>query len=95
MSRGSQRYLVLKRRLSQLDQNLLYFLPPPPHSKTTYTSQELDLTRAYIVLVHAEIEADGYPLHSPDPNMLWFGLSLEAGKCREAEAWAEAEEGRN
>lgn len=57
MPRGSNRFLELKRRLADLRASFLYFLPPPPASKTTYTPQELDLTKAYIVLVHAEIEA--------------------------------------
>jgi hypothetical protein len=57
MVRGSTRYLVLKRRLDKLRRHLLFFLPPPPMSKTAYTDQELDLTSAYIVLAHAEIES--------------------------------------
>lgn len=57
MAHGSKRYVALKRRLDELGQHLLSFIPPPPHSKTTYTAQELDLTRSYIVLVHAEIES--------------------------------------
>jgi hypothetical protein len=40
-----------------LDESLLSFLPMPPASKITFSSSELDMTRAYIVLVHAEIEA--------------------------------------
>jgi hypothetical protein len=36
---------------------LLSFLPTPPISKTTYTAVELDFTRAYVVLAHAEIES--------------------------------------
>ena len=57
MARGSKRYTELKRRLSNLRQNLLGFLPPPPKSKTSYSPQELDLTRSYVLLAHAEIEA--------------------------------------
>lgn len=57
MFRGSRRYTQLRNRLFELRKNLLSFLPEPPVSKTTYNDQELDLTRAYIVLAHAEIEA--------------------------------------
>jgi hypothetical protein len=57
MARGSKRYTDLQRRLQELSRHLLSFLPPPPQSKTSYTDQELDFTRSYIVLVHAEIEA--------------------------------------
>jgi len=57
MPRGSARYTELSRRLHELHQHLLSFLPPPPQSKTSYTHEELDLTRSYIVLAHAEIEA--------------------------------------
>src|SRR6266404_4400647 len=58
MPSGSRRYADLARRVQELGQHLLSFLPPPPAlSKTTYTPQELDLTRSYIVLVHAEIES--------------------------------------
>jgi hypothetical protein len=35
----------------------LSFLPDPPTSKVSYSDKELDATRAYIVLAHAEIEA--------------------------------------
>lgn len=57
MVRGSTRYAALKRRLEKLRRHLLFFLPPPPMSKTAYTAQELDLTSAYVVLAHAEIES--------------------------------------
>lgn len=57
MARGSRRYIQLKSRLRELRTNLLSFLPEPPVSKTLYNDQELDSTRAYIVLAHAEIEA--------------------------------------
>ncbi|MBN1461762.1 MAG: hypothetical protein JXA57_19705 [Armatimonadetes bacterium] len=57
MARGSRRFTELKRRLVELRGHLLSFLPPTPGSKTGYTSRELDLTRSYVVLVHAEIEA--------------------------------------
>jgi hypothetical protein len=57
MARGSRRYSDLKHRLDDLGRHLLSFLPTPPHSKTSYTDQELDWTRSYIVLAHAEIEA--------------------------------------
>lgn len=57
MARGSKRYIDLTRRLSDLRQNLLHFLPSPPQSKTSYSPQELDLTRSYVLLAHAEIEA--------------------------------------
>ena len=42
--------------MDELRSTLLGFLPLPPQSKTTYSDKELDLTRAYVVLVHAEIE---------------------------------------
>ncbi len=57
MARGSRRYVGLRRRLEELRRHLLYFLPPPPQSKTSFTDRELDLTRSFIVLAHAEIEA--------------------------------------
>jgi hypothetical protein len=57
MVRGSQRYAYLRHRMDELRSHLLFFLPAPPLSKTTYSAQELDLTRSYIVLAHAEIEA--------------------------------------
>jgi hypothetical protein len=57
MPRGSKRYTELEGRLADLRRNLLDFLPPPPQSKTSYTPQELDLTRSYVLLAHAEIEA--------------------------------------
>ena len=56
MTRGSSRFTVLKRRVDDLARRLLSFLPPPPASKTTYTPKEIDLTCAFVVLVHAEIE---------------------------------------
>jgi hypothetical protein len=56
MRRGSRRYKNLASRLEQLRQHLLYFLPAPPVSKLSYSDRELDCTRAYIVLAHAEIE---------------------------------------
>ena len=57
MPRGSKRYGRLRSRVAELQNNLLPFLPVPPASRTAYTDQELDATRAYIVLAHAEIEA--------------------------------------
>jgi hypothetical protein len=57
MPRGSNRYMQLKRRLHELRNHLLPFLPEPPVSKVLYNVQEIDSTRAYIVLAHAEIEA--------------------------------------
>jgi len=57
MPRGSKRYVQLASRLAELQRNLLPFLPVPPAYRTTYIDQELDATRAYIVLAHAEIEA--------------------------------------
>jgi hypothetical protein len=57
MARGSKRYTELNRRLRDLNRHLLAFIPPPPQSRTSYTPEELDLTRSYIVLAHAEIEA--------------------------------------
>ena len=57
MPHGSKKYRDLTRALEDIQKHLLYFLPQPPISKTTYTKQELDLTRAYIVLAHAEVEA--------------------------------------
>ena len=57
MSLGSMEYRNLKRRLDELRGHLLYFVPSPPISSTFYSPQELDSTRAYVVLAHAEIEA--------------------------------------
>jgi hypothetical protein len=57
MVRGSARYASLRRRLEELEKHLLSFLPPPPLSTTVYTPRQFDLTRSYIVLAHAEIEA--------------------------------------
>jgi len=64
MAGGSKRYADLARRLSDLRRNLLPFLPPATAksraaviSRTSYTPQELDQTRAYVLLAHAEIEA--------------------------------------
>jgi hypothetical protein len=57
MIRGSNRYTDLKHRLEELSTGLLPFLPAPPASKISFTPIELDLTRAYIVLAHAEIES--------------------------------------
>lgn len=57
MARGSKRFRELTRRLQQLRLNLLGFLPDPPVSKVSYNDHELDSTRAYVVLAHAEIEA--------------------------------------
>ena len=57
MARGSRRYGHLRRRLNELRRHLLAFLPPPPQSKISFTPQELDLTRSFVVLAHAEIEA--------------------------------------
>ncbi len=57
MVRGSKRYTQLRTRLHELRMHLLPFLPEPPISKILYNDQELDSTRAYIVLAHAEIEA--------------------------------------
>jgi hypothetical protein len=57
MPRGSKKFTKLKSRLHELRRNLLSFLPYPPISKVSYTDQELDSTRAYIVLAHAEIES--------------------------------------
>jgi HEPN superfamily RiboL-PSP-like protein len=57
MVRGSNRFVELRHRLEELTANLLGFLPPPPQSRTSYTSKEFDLARSYIVLAHAEIES--------------------------------------
>ena len=57
MARGSNRYAQLKARLGDLRRSLLSFVPEPAVSATSYTPQEVDSTRAYIVLAHAEIEA--------------------------------------
>jgi len=57
MAKGSRRFNNLARRLSELKQNFLHFLPEPPVSKVSYTDQELDSTRAFVVLTHAEIES--------------------------------------
>lgn len=51
----AQRARELEQRLEELEQNLL---PPRPFKTTgTYTEQELDGTRAYRLLAHAEVEA--------------------------------------
>jgi hypothetical protein len=57
MRLGSKKYKSLATRLDQLRRHLLFFLPSPPASKISYSEQELDSTRAYTVLAHAEIEA--------------------------------------
>lgn len=57
MPRGSKQYRDLTLRLEQLRKHLLFFVPNPPVSKLSYSSQELDLAMAYVVLAHAEIEA--------------------------------------
>lgn len=57
MVRGSKKYTSLQRRVKELEKHLLSFLPPPPLSTTVYTPPQLDLTRSYILLAHAEIEA--------------------------------------
>ena len=57
MPQGSIRYRRLTSRLTQLRNHLLYFIPTPPASKLSYSDSELDSTRAYVVLAHAEIEA--------------------------------------
>jgi hypothetical protein len=51
------RYRELLVRLTELRRHLLPFLPDPPVSSLTYSDAELDSTRAYVVLAHAEIEA--------------------------------------
>jgi len=56
MPSGSASYKALRARLDDLKGRFLSFLPPPPESKTDYTPQELDWTRSYVVLAHAEIE---------------------------------------
>jgi hypothetical protein len=57
MAKGSNNYRRLKSRLGQLRKHLLYFLPDPPVSQISYSDREIDSTRAYVVLVHAEIES--------------------------------------
>lgn len=57
MPKGSKIYRRLTSRLGQLRTHLLFFLPEPPVSKLSYSDGELDSTRAYVVLAHAEIEA--------------------------------------
>lgn len=57
MKLGSKRYRGLVARLNDLQKHLLAFLSAPPVSKVQYSEQELDFTRAYVVLAHAEIEA--------------------------------------
>lgn len=52
----SRQYRKLTTRLDELRRHLLGFLPTPPTSRISYTDQELDATRAYILLAHAEIE---------------------------------------
>jgi hypothetical protein len=54
--RGSKQYGDLVARLEQLRVHLLSFLPAPPAIRL-YSDQEIDSTRAYVVLAHAEIEA--------------------------------------
>jgi hypothetical protein len=57
MAIGSKKYREMQRRLLELRRHLLHFLPAPPTSRTSYSDQELDLARSYVVLAHAEIEA--------------------------------------
>jgi hypothetical protein len=57
MRKGSNKYRRLAKRLGQLRKHLLFFLPDPPVSNLQYSVKELDSTRAYVVLAHAEIEA--------------------------------------
>ncbi len=57
MPPGSKRFKSLIARTDQLRNHLLYFLPDPPVSRLSYSDQELDCTRAYTVLAHAEMEA--------------------------------------
>ena len=49
----SRRYGALVKRVDQLGRNLL----PPIHPMGRYAPAELDRTRAYQMLAHAEIEA--------------------------------------
>lgn len=56
MSNFPPRYKQMSLRLSEIRSHLLYFLPTPVASLTTYTNQQFDLTRAYVLLAHAEIE---------------------------------------
>jgi len=56
MISGSRRYKELEFRLQELQQRLLSFIGNPPASKLSYSPTELDFTRAYVVLAHAEIE---------------------------------------
>jgi hypothetical protein len=57
MRKGSNKYRRLAKRLDQLRNHLLFFLRNHPVSSLLYSDEELDFTRAYIVLAHAEIEA--------------------------------------
>ena len=56
MAIAPSKYQLLEKRLGDLKTHLLSFLPKPPASKTSYSAEELDLTRSYVVLAHAEIE---------------------------------------
>jgi hypothetical protein len=56
MPTSSNAYADLTVRLGELRTNLLHFLPAPPISRTSYSPQELDWTRSYVLLAHAEIE---------------------------------------
>ena len=50
---NSTQYTVLEARIAQLDTHLL----PPINPSVIYTFQELDSTRAYCLLCHAEMES--------------------------------------
>jgi hypothetical protein len=56
MPLGSGYYRRLSSRLEDLRRHLLSFLGNPPVSKLSYSPEEFDATRAYLVLAHAEIE---------------------------------------
>lgn len=51
---ASVRFLTLQRRLARLEKR---FIPKTPSPTGAYTERQLDLVRAYRLLVHAEIEA--------------------------------------
>ena len=56
MQQGSKNYRLLVSRAVELRKHLLLFLSEQPTSKVSYSSYEFDLTRAYVILMHAEIE---------------------------------------
>ena len=82
---ASRKYADLRRRLAELRKHLLFFLPSPPQSKTTYSAQECDLTRCYILLAHAEIEnfCEDLALERPEGRSSCFTLPVAFRRCCE------------